>query len=290
MKHTRIVLFYILALVVSVYARTVQVLYLTEPKTGFFMEGNRELAFLLCGVIALSVIASAVISNFSKRTPKGVPKKSPALTVSGVLLSLSFLYEAALGTALSSLHVFSVLCRVFAAISFFGTLLWVVSLYSSKTVPALKLFWLAPVGFLFFKIFGAFSLYSSLALIADYIFYLFFLCSTLSFFTLLANLENGYQARNSSFKLFPAAVCCSVGAALCFVPQFVLLLLGREPSHLPLSTLPLTLAVFIFSLIYVFGVYKKNNIVRHHRKTHSLKVSETYDDLGDQFLTDGHKK
>lgn len=289
MKHTRIVLFYIIALAVSVYARVMGVLYLTEQKTGFFIKESRALAFLLCGVIAVALAASAIFSNFSKRTPKGAPQKSIALTVSGGLLSLSFLYEAVFAVQISSLPVFAVISKAFAALSFLGIALWLISFYIKKEIPAIKYFWLAPVGFFFFKIFGAFSVYSSLAIISDYVFHLLFLGGALIFFTLLANVENAYQTRNSSFRLFPAAVVVSISAALCFVPQIVLLVLGRGLSHLPFSTLPLALSTFIFSLCYVFSVYKKTNIVRHHRKTRSLKVSETYDNLGDQFLTDRHK-
>lgn len=280
MKHSRILLFYLLATATVLYARFAQIAYLTEEGNGFFAASGMPIAIALCIFIILAVIVAAVLSFFSRRTPKAAPEWNVPLCVCSAVLAAVLIYETVFVEYLTNALLFTILARIFAALSAISLVL-----YAIKGFKMPKLLWLCPVFFFLFKLVSVFTVYATVSVIADNVFYLCFLCSALVFYLNLAKLENSVSPRNSSYLLFPAAVVSSISALCCFVPQLFIMILGkRELLHSEPQSYPLCFAFAAFSICYTLSLYSKKNLVNRHRQTHRLKSGQTYTELGNQFI------
>ena len=117
MKHTRIIFFYIVTALAAVYARTAQILYLTEEGSGFFTPDGRPSAVALTIFIVLAVAAACFVSFLSKRTPKKPPEESVAVTVAHIVLAVACLFEALVVRYTTGAVIFVLVTRVFALLS-----------------------------------------------------------------------------------------------------------------------------------------------------------------------------
>ena len=285
MKHTRIIFFYIIAALAAVYARTAQVLYLTEEGSGFFTAEGKNAAIALTVFIVLATAAACFVSFLSKRTPKKPPEYNNAIIIAYVLLALAFVFEGVFVTYATSAVLFVAATRVFAVVSAFCILLKAFGKHVKNGTEALKLTLVLPVVFLVFKTVSVFTVYASISVIAGNVFYLAFLAGATVFFLLLAKFENGVMPRRSSYALFPATVFVTVSAACCVIPFASALVLGqRDLLHEDPENFVLCIALAVFANVYTFTTYNRKNLLKRRQKTRKLEVEDTYTVLGNQFL------
>ncbi len=256
MKHTRVVLFYIAAAVMAVYARCAQILYLTEETSGFFKSESHSLALALSVFIIMAALSAAAVAFFDERQPRRIDNPSPLLFWAGIPLAVAFLYEFLFVKYVTDNALFIILTNIFAVLSALSMILLPVQ----KIFPQYKKFFCVlytfPLLFFLFKLICVFTVYSTVSVIASNVFYLAFLSAALVFFLLVAKLENGLPVRSA--LLLPVGIICSIFSLCCFVPQIIAFALSAQSYvHDNIHGVFLCGAVAIYSTVYTFSLYKK---------------------------------
>ncbi len=257
MKHSRVLWFFLVSLVMTLYARTVQIMYLTEESSGFFYSSNMTEALLLCGFIAVFVIAPAAVAAFVSKKPSDMPIPNFWLSASYVLLAGATLYEALFVKHSTENNVISVLSVGFAALSALCLLLQTIRPFFSGVDNFFALSFVFPVLFLLFKLCSTFMVYATVSVIASNVFYLMFLCAALIFFFAVAKQQNAVS-QNRPRRILPFAFAtCTLGLC-CVVPQSIAFLFGKtEFSHDNPQNFVLCTAISVFAIVYSFSLYKK---------------------------------
>ncbi len=255
MKHTRVVLFYVAAAIMAVYARCAQILYLTEEKSGFWKSESHTLAVALSVFIVLACAASAAVAFFDEKQPRKMDKPSLLLSLAGVPLALSFMYEFLFVEYVTDSILFVALTNIFAVLSAVS----VIVLPLQNILPDYKKFfsllYIFPLLFFLFKLICVFTVYSTVSVIASNVFYLAFLSSAVIFFLSVAKLENGIPVRSA--LLLPIGIICSVLSLCCFIPQLIAFALSAENLvHDNIHGLFLCGATALYSMVYTFSLYK----------------------------------
>lgn len=292
MKHARIVLFYIIAAIAVLYARTAQLLYLTEADSGFFKSDNTLAATAVTAFMVLATAATGFIAMMSRRAPKGAPELSPPLMVGYFVLAMAFIYESFFVDYVTNATLFVLLTRFFAFASAVSCLLFAFRpLFGTSLGKKISILTLCPVFFFLFKLVSVFTVYATISVIVSNVFYLLFLCFALLFFLLFTKTECNIEPTRSMISIFPISLVTSIVSLCCVIPQCITLLLGKSNLvHDNPHDFVCCLAVAVFSIIYSMSLYSKKNLANRKRKTHPLKVGETYKDLSSQFYTDQDKK
>ncbi|MBQ1230936.1 MAG: hypothetical protein IIW16_04500 [Clostridia bacterium] len=256
MKHTRVSLFYVAAAIMAVYARCAQILYLTEEKSGFFKSESHTLAVALTVFIVLAALCSAAVAFFDLRQPKREENPSALLSIAGIPLALSFLYEVLFMEYVTDSVIFVTLTNIFAVLSAVSFCIMPLKKVFHDYKKIFSLLYIFPLLFFLFKLICVFTVYSTVSVIASNVFYLAFLSSALLFFLYVAKLENGIPLKSA--LLLPVGIICSMFALCCFVPQVIAFGMSAENLvHDNPHGLALCGATAIYSIVYTFSLYKK---------------------------------
>ncbi len=293
MKYTRIIFFLTLATLGSVYARTAQLLYLTEPKTGFFLPDSKTAAIALSAFMILATVCAAAMTCFTRRNPASTPDKALLPRIGAMALAIACLFEAAFVGYISNASIIILLTRVSAVAAAASLVLYVLRFYFPAVAKLSKMFYLPIIIFFALRLISTFTVYATVSVIADNVFHIAFMCCALIFSLCLVKLENGIMPGRSAYRLFPLGVATFILGACCSVPQTILLLLGKQHLvHSDSSSLLLPFATAIFALFYVLSLYSKKNIVRRKRNTPKLESNTSYHEMSGQFVsgTGKHRK
>lgn len=95
MQFKKIILFFLVALPLSVALRIIQLTYTIEAATGFFKQEYKTYGGYMLAVIFAFSIAVAIFAFTSHRSPEHPPKPNIFMSVSAVCLCFSILYELA---------------------------------------------------------------------------------------------------------------------------------------------------------------------------------------------------
>ena len=291
MKFTRIIFFFILAAAAAVYARTVQLIFLTEEKTGFFFPDGRRAAIALSVFIGLVIISCAVMTFFTRRNPAGPPDSAVFPKVGAVVLAIACVYDALFVKYVSGASFIILITRAGAVLAALSLLFYAARSYVPALSKVSKLFYLPILIFYVLKLVSTFTVYSTVSVIADNVFQIAFLCCALIFMLLMLKLENGIRPGRSAHRLFPFGVITFILGACLVVPAAAVTLLGRGALvHSDLHTLVFPAATAIFALGYTFSLYSKKNIVRRKRNTPRLESNTSYHEMSGQFVSGGSKR
>ncbi len=291
MKFTRILFFLTLASLATVYARTAQLLYLTEPKTGFFLTDSKPAAIALSAFIAIAVVLSAVMTCFTRRNPAGAPDKALPPRIGAMVLAFACLYEAVFIDYLSSASIVILLTRVSAVLAAASLALYIARFYSAAAAKISKFFYLPLLLFFAMRLVSTFTVYATVSVIADNVFHIAFMCCALVFTLCLLKLENGIMPGRSAYRLFPLGVATFMTGICCSIPQVALLILNKpQLIHSETHSLLLPFATAVFAICYTLSLYGKKNIIRRKRNTPKLESNTSYREMSGQFVSGTGKR
>lgn len=287
MRYARIILFFVLAAVMSCYARTVQLLYLTDDKTGFFLADSRTIALLVSLFIFIVTAVAAGFSTQTRRSVRGAAKGNIYLTISSFLLSLALVYDVYF-VEYQIPNRFAPLCTsLFGYISATVLIIFALSPYIRLFKQISKLIYIVLPVFFLFKLIAMFSQYATLSVVADNVIMLLALCATLMFFLFMLKLECKFLEGRNAAVFFPIAVVTSILSLVSSVPPCITLLV-KDAEHLKPNQQSLVLmgAVFIFSTVYMFSVYnRRKTVIKKAGTTERLHIDQTYSQLNSQFIS-----
>ena len=262
MKYKQIILFFVIALPVSLSLRFTQLFQIVEPNTGFFKSEFQGVGGVITIIIIAIALVLALFSFFSHRSPEKPPKVNLGLGLSSGLLAAAIAIELYFGSA-----TFGTIMWQKAALYVFGiaAILWFAA-YSIKdfiNIPLPALTSLIPCVYFILKIICNFAGISSLALISDNILLITSYCAVLLFMISFAKLYNNVDSERGFKKLLATGLA---SVTLCFtqsIPNIAYHFAIKEGyTHTAMVT---NLSIFftgVFIMAFLFTHFSKKNADR----------------------------
>ena len=164
MKYKQIILFFLIALPVSLSLRFTQLFQIVEPNTGFFKMEFEGVGGAITLILLAIALVLALFSFFSHRSPEKAPKVNLGLGLASGLLAAAIAIELYFGSETFGTVMWQkILLYVFGI----AAILWFAA-YSIKdfiNIPLPALTSIIPCIYFIFKIICNFAGISSLALI-----------------------------------------------------------------------------------------------------------------------------
>ncbi len=259
MKFNKIVLFFIIALPVSVALSFFQLYYTVEAKTGFLKTGYEALGIGALAVIVAFALATAIFSFFSHRSPEAPPKTNLIMSISSLTVAATVFYDAFIAeplTIVPALQSFLLRIGALAAAVFF--LLFALAGFFGKKLPEKAT--IIPLIYFILKTIHSFLAISAIALIPDNIMMILVYCSVILFFLEFARVYNNATDERSFRKLMASGFASVI---LCFaqsVPHIFLdVSLTEAASRTSIFSSINILFIGFFITAFIFSHFSKRN-------------------------------
>lgn len=212
MKYKQIILFFVIALPISISLRLVQLFQTIEPVTGFFKHEYEGVGSFITIIILAIAAVLALFAFFSVRVPLKIPKVALGMGLASGLLASAISIELFFGYSTFGTVVWQkLLLYVFGIAS----VIWF-SVYALKDfigIPIPRITALIPCVYFILKIICNFAGISSLALISDNVLLIATYCVILLFMISFAKAYNNVTVKCGYKKLLATGLASSV---LCF--------------------------------------------------------------------------
>ncbi len=262
MKYKQIILFFTIALPVSLALRLVQLFYIVEPSTGFFKQGFDAFGDSITAIIIAVALALSVFAFFSHRSPEQPAKSNLGISICSVLFGLAVTLELCFGG-----EIFGVVMWQKVLLYVFGTA-FIIWLFAFAVKDLLKISlptasYIIPILFFILKIICNFSGISALALISDNVLLILAYCFSLMFMLNFGKLYNRLDTERGFRKLLATGLASVV---LCFtqsIPNTVYHFAVKGYLHTELIT---NISVFftgVFIAVFLFSHFSYKNACKY---------------------------
>lgn len=259
MKQNKIMLFFFIALPVSLVMRFLQLCFTVESNTGFFINETKNFGPILLLMILLTALSVAVFSWLTFIRPNNPPKTTVFMSVSALALSLSIFAELVFSNTVVAIAWQAALLKLLslAVIAYF--VLLALNRFIKIELPEIASS--VTVLYVIIRMICDFTSISKLALISDNILLIFTYCALLTFFLNFTKLTC-HADNDKSFKAILSSGLASV--VLCFtssIPNLLVnLILKKGYHHSSLLTCVTLLLLGVFILSYILSYFSKDNI------------------------------
>ena len=263
MKYGKIVLFFCIALPVSVLLRTLQLFFTVDAATGFFKNEYMGVGSLLLVLIFAVCAATAIICFTGHRAPDRPPQKNIFICLSSFLMAaavgIELFAESFSGTVMAWQLALLMLTGV-ASIVYFAA--FGLAGFISLSLPAVCA--VIPAFYFIMRIICSFTAVSSLALISDNLLLIAAYCVLLLFFLCFGKLYNDIDSEYNFRKLMASGM---VSVILCFtqsVPHIIInFVTSNGYQHTSNAANFALLAAGIFTAVFVFSYFSRENSAAH---------------------------
>ena len=259
MHHKRILLFYGASLFVALLIRTMQLLFVIEPDTGFFYREYQTVGQWMTVFLIAALFFTAFLACFHRRRPSGPPVPNRLLGVVSILSGLTMVYEVLFSDFSRLLSGATLTVELILAVLAATALIWygMTAFLKVQFQPNVLLL---PVLFAFVRLAIAFASYTSLSNIADNLYDTAMMCAVLLLFLYVAKVSAGVDFARSAARLLPIALLASQLCFLCAIPPAIATLLRGSPlKHGTTTAFLADFMLGLFALCYVLELYRKSN-------------------------------
>ena len=258
MKHLKIFIFAALALVSVITIRTIQLLFLTDSKTGFYKDGmeglGTTLMVILVGIIA---ITSLLIFVFEKVKISTTPSSSPLLGCAALFAGIANFAEPFLNeVSFSAVPNFLVGLRVIMILASAATLCWfgIAILFNTKFHSSLSIVlivtWVV-------RLMSSFICFTGMSNISENLYDLLMLISTLVFFLFFGKSLCGISKSTTNRKLIAIGFAAVLFTAASSIPCLVAYVAsGSAFVHIPIDNPVTGLFMAFFISVYLIDICK----------------------------------
>lgn len=259
MKYKKIILFFCIALPLSVLMRMLQLYYTVELKTGFYKPEYQNAGLYLLLVILAFCAVTAVLSFTSHRNPEHPPRVSPPLTAASLLMAAAVCYELLHEVWSASVKQWQITLLILTGLgTVFFFIYYAVSPYISVKIP--RLCAALPVVYYILRIICSFTAISSLALISDNILVTAAYCLILLFMLSFAKLYNGLDTEYNFRKLLAFGLVSVILCATQSIPHIMInISTNGGYSHTSNAANISILAAGIFIAVFIFSHFSARN-------------------------------
>lgn len=260
MKYKKIILFFCIALPVSVLMRMLELYFTVDTKTGFFKPEYKSMGYYLLIMIIAFCAVTALLCFTSHRNPEHPPKKNPVLGAASFLMAagigLELFAESFAGTVLKW-QTSLLMVAGLASVLYF--IVYGAGMFAKIKIPPVCA--AVPAIYFIARIICTFTSISSLALITDNVLMLSAYCVALLFFLCFGKLYNGIDTEYNFRKLLAAGLSCII---LCFtqsVPHIIInITTDNGYLHTSNASNIALLITGIFVAVFTFSHFSFNNV------------------------------
>ena len=246
--------------------RTLQVLLLTEPNTGF-LKGDYIVVNIIGAVLVVGCLA-ALFSNASMavRQPEKINCNGAVSSIVAALSAVLYLASGVLAVITSqfgfrALFTTSVLAGVMC-------LVMAVSAIQQKPLP--KALFLLPLPYWMSVLIISYLYYTERPLRARTIYETFAVCFVLLFTVCFGKAVSGVNAEKNFRRIYPLGLVASSLCILCVVPEGIAWIVGMSENVTNSPVMPLSLAAgALFTGFFTINTFKKSNTVHPKDKEKS---------------------
>ena len=264
MEFKNILLFFFVTLPVCICARFLQLIYIEDPSTGFFIRGYEFLGYFLTSLIIISCAINVFLSFTACKRPSKVPSVSITTGISSIILGVSIGFEILTETFTHNIRIWQIvtldILGIFAAVFFL--------LYGLKMIidyPLPKLFFIVPPLYWIMRLICIFTSISAISLIVDNFITIASHCLILVFMANFAKLNNNIDDNRLFRKLLATALCSVIFCAVDALPRIIFSLIGKQSYiHSGVSFAPTVLVSGIFILSFLLSYFSNKNFKSKH--------------------------
>ena len=259
MKHIKIFVFSAVALISAITVRTIQLLFLTNPKTGFYKEGMESLGTaLMVLLVAAIAVASTLVFIFDKKKLSPIPSPSAILGCAALFAGIAnlaepFFNEISLSTVPTMLLGFRTIMILATGIVFcwYGiAILFDAKLHASLSI-ILVITWVV-------RLMSSFICFTGMSNISENLYDVLMLISTLVFLLLFGKSVCKISHSETNRRLFAVGIASVLFTATSSIPCIITYLVSDFVFvHIPVDS-PIT-GVFMafFMAVYLINICKK---------------------------------
>lgn len=254
MKHVKIFIFSTFALISAVTVRTIQLLFLTDSKTGFYKQGMDGIGTaLMVLLIAVIAVAATLVFLFKKETISPAPSSSALLGCSALFAGLANIAEPFLNeTSLSAVPTALLGLRTIMIIAAGCVLCWygLAILFGAKLHASLSIFlivaWVV-------RLMSSFICFTRMSNISENLYDVLMLISTLVFLLLFGKAVCKISKSQTHRKLIATGIAAMLFTSASSVPCIIAYLASDFAFiHIPIDS-PIT-GIFMAFFIAVYLV------------------------------------
>lgn len=259
MKHIKIFIFSAFALVSAVTVRTIQLLFLTDSKTGFYKEGMEGIGTaLMVLLIAVIAVAASLVFMFNKEKLSPVPSSSALLGCAALFAGLANIAEPFLNEAsLSTVPALLLGLRTIIIIAAGAVLCWygLAILFGAKLHASLSI---VLVTAWVIRLMSSFMCFTRMSNISENLYDVLMLISTLVFLLLFGKSVCKISQSETYRKLFAMGIAAVLFTAASAIPCIIAYIASDFAFiHIPVDN-PITgLFMAFFIAVYLIDICKK---------------------------------
>ncbi len=259
MKQNKIMLFFFIALPVSLVLRFLQLCFTIESNTGFYINETKNFGPILLLMILMSAFSVALFSWLTFIRPNNPPKTTKFMSVSAIGLSCAIFAELIFNNSPVAIPWQSALLKLLSLAVTAYFILFALTPFIKIKIPEIASS--VTVLYIIIRMICDFTSISKLALISDNILLIFSYCAVLTFFLNFTKLYCDAD-NDKSFKVILSSGLASV--VLCFtssIPNLLINILSKNGYHHSSLFTCVTLLLFgVFILSYILSYFSKDNI------------------------------
>lgn len=261
MKHIKIFIFSAFALVSAITVRTIQLLFLTDSKTGFYKEGMEGVGTALMVLLIVAIaIASTLVFMFNKEKLSPVPSSSAFLGCAAIFAGIAniaepFLNEISLSTVPTLLLGLRTIMILAAGVVFcwYGiAILFGAKLHASLSI-ILVTTWVV-------RLMSSFICFTGMSNISENLYDVLMLISTLVFLLLFGKAVCKISHSETNRRLFATGIAAVLFTAASSIPCIIAYLASDFAFiHIPVDS-PITgIFMAFFIAVYLVDICKKKS-------------------------------
>ena len=244
----------------AVIGRTVQLLVMTEPVTGFFRKEYAGMGIAMGCLLAAVLVVLLILSRLSKPPANPYRGRSVPLALAAFLLAAVQLYEAATVVVSDRQIGLSLVLNVlllFGSVAFFAML----GISRVSDLPLPRSLTILPVLLWIYKVISAFTEYTGMANIAENILTVAMLCFSLLFMLQQGKYLSG-DLKKSGRWLTGGGICTAILCATSTLPRYIVALVGKSQLiHEGVMPNPSDLALCVYILVFLLCVFPREKQV-----------------------------
>lgn len=262
MKYVKLFIFSAAALVSAVILRCLQLIFLTDPQSGFFISGSEGLGNSLSVITVLLIALTGAMALFAK--PESIrtrPVPSPVLGCAALLAGISHFMEPFLnGISMPSVPGWMAVLRLLMILAAGGVFCWFGIAHLMDLDPRYPLSLVLIVSWVV-RLMSTFISFTGMSNISENLYDVLMLILTLAFFLTQGKSLCGISQKHQPTLLLATGLSAVLCTAVSALPGMIVSFTSNtELAHIPTDN-PISA---IFTALYI-GVYLVN-LCREFRK------------------------